>query len=60
MLQRIVKPVALKIAQLADGHPVRVLEWNQTTDKMKVKSLRTGLTFSKNPLEVFELDKPAA
>ena len=53
-------PAKLLICKLADGHKVRVLGLDPKTDKLKVKSLRTGLPFTIARSFVYELDKPAA
>jgi hypothetical protein len=58
-MKNLLVPRQLMIAQLADGHPVRVLSLDAKTDKVKVKSMRTGLPFSISRSFVFEAAKPA-
>ena len=48
------------ICKLADGHPVRVVDYNPTTGKIRLKSLRTGLPFAVNKAEVFRADEVPA
>jgi hypothetical protein len=45
--------------KLADGHPVRVVDYDPTKQKVRVKSLRTGLPFTVNRAFV-SLPQPTA
>ncbi|HEX8656471.1 MAG TPA: hypothetical protein VF690_03005 [Hymenobacter sp.] len=58
-MKNLLKPRETMICQLADGHQVRVVDYDHSTEKMRVKSLRTGLPLKVHRTELFELDKPA-
>lgn len=59
-MKNILVPRQLMLCQLADGHPVRVLSLNPKTDKLKVKSLLTGLPFTISRSFVYEAAIPVA
>jgi hypothetical protein len=59
-MKNLLVPRKLMICQLADGHPVRVIDLDKKTDKARVKSLRTGLPFSIHRAFLFQADTSAA
>lgn len=59
LMNQIMVPRKLMVCKLADGHLVRVIDLNQKTDKVRVKSLRTGLPFSIQRAFLFQADTPA-
>jgi hypothetical protein len=48
-------PRKTTICKLADGHQVRIIDMNAVTEKVRVKSLRTGLPFSVQRCFLFDL-----
>jgi hypothetical protein len=59
-VKKVLIPIKTMICKLADGHPVRVVDYNPTTGKIRLKSLRTGLPFAVNKAEVFRADEVPA
>ena len=45
MREFLLKPAKLMVCELENGHPVRVVNLDSTSQKVRVVSLRTGLPF---------------